>query len=271
MARMKYESAASRKSKKSNKAPHKLDDLRKVLNVYAQEANERVSQLIDSGVESAALLKAYKSLRKQDKENFDNDETGGVLFNVSNKTRYRELQREAARIESFLAESSSLVSVATAEQKAMDAYKKHGLSFHNQADEETGLDNVRFRGWDQNRIKLALEIYRRLESTNNGATLIYGLNGKGGFGSDNLFNLIFDEIEGYDPNMSDKQRDKVIGKALQTGMAALDEFQHADMFGFLKGSPRSRKREQNVLSEMAKSQSAESFFKRNKWLNKRSW
>ena len=251
----------------NTKAPHKLDDLRKVLNVYAQEANERVSQLIDAGIDSTAIAKAYQTLRKQDREAFDEAGEDGVLFSVNDKKRYRELQREAARINQFLSSSQSLVTTASYENKAMEAYHKHGLSFHNQADEMTGLDNIRFRGYDQDKIKFALEIYRRIEDS-GGATAIYGLNGKGGFGSDNLFNLIFDEIEGYTPGLSENKINKMKANAIAMGQAALEDFRHSELFGFLKGAPKSRKREQNVLSEMAKSTTAEGFFKRNKWLGK---
>lgn len=263
---MKYDSKAKRKSQ-SEKAPHKLDQLRQVLNVYAQEANSRVSQLIESGVESPAIMEAYKTLRKADREKYDASGEDGVLFSVNDKKRYRELQREASRIMAFLGHADSNVKVAEYEDKALDAYKKHGLSFHNQADEETGIDNIRFRGYDQDKIKLALEIYRRIEDA-GGATAIYGNNGKGGFGSDNLFNLIFDEVEYYYPGMEDRYVDRIKANAIATAQAALEEFRHSEMYGFLKGAPKSRRRDQNVLSEMAKSTTAEGFFKRNKWLDK---
>lgn len=261
-----YESKA-RRQEKHEKAPHKLDQLRSVLNVYAQEANKRVSQLIENGVESPALIQAYKTLRKVDREKYDVSGDDGVLFSVNDKKRYKELQRESSRIMAFLGSAASNIRVAKYEERALEAYSKHGLSFHNQADEQTGIDNVRFRGYDQDKIKFALEIYRRVEDA-GGATAIYGNNGKGGFGSDNLFNLIFDEIEGYSPRMEQRAIDRMKENAIATAQAALEDFRHSDLYGFLKGSPKSRKREQNVLSEMAKSTTAEAFFKRNKWLNK---
>lgn len=261
-----FDSIAKRKEN-STKAPHKLDQLRSVLNVYAQEANRRVSQLIESGVDSPALMEAYKSLRRVDREKYDASGDDGVLFSVNDKKRYRELQRESARIMSFLGSAGSNIRVANYEEKALEAYSRHGLSFHNQADEQTGLDNVRFRGYDQEKIKFALEIYRRVEDA-GGATAIYGNNGKGGFGSDNLFNMIFDEIEGYSPRMEQKSIDRMKENAIATAQAALEDFRHSEMYGFLKGAPKSRRRDQNVLSEMAKSTTAEGFFKRNKWLNK---
>lgn len=265
---MNYESKAQRENNK--KAPHKLDELRSVLNVYAQEANARVSQLMESGIASPAVQQAYKTMRKKDREKFDSMGEDGVLFSVNDKHRYNELQREAARINAFLAAPTSNVNVATYEDKAFTAYQKHGLSFHNQADDMTGIDNIRFRGYDQERVKLALEIYRRIED--GGATAIYGLNGKGGFGSDNLFNLIFDEIEGYNPALSKEKITQIKANAIAVGQAAIEDYRHSDMYGYLKGAPKSRRRDQNVLSEMAKSESAEIFFERNKkWLKEREW
>lgn len=263
---MNYESIAKRKEK-NTKTPHKLDQLRQILNVYAQEANKRVSQLIEAGVYSPAIEEAYRTLRKSDKDRYNQGGDDGVLFSVTDKKRYRELQREAARINAFFGSAASDVKVAKYEERAVEAYRKHGLSFHNQADDMTEFDNVRFRGYDQEKVKFALEIYRRIEET--GATAIYGYNGKGGFGSDNLFNMIFDEIEGYSPRMEQNAIDRMKQNAIAMGQAALEDFRHSEMYGFLKGAPKSRRRDQNVLSEMAKSSSAESFFKRNnRWLNK---
>lgn len=265
---MNYKSKAEREVNKYD--PHKYDELRTVIGRYADEANERVKELMKNNVQSPAVAEAYRTLRKKDREKFDEDITGGVLFDITNKKGFLELQRESSRIEKFLADSTSNVKVATYEDRAIQAYMKHGLSFHNQADTGTGIDNIRFRGYDQDRIKFALDIYRRIEDA-GGATAIYGNNGKGGFGSDNLFNLIFDEIEGYYPGMSEDAKDAIMAKVIASGQAALEDFRHSDMYGFLKGAPKSRKREQNVLSEMAKASSGEVFFKRNKWLKERSW
>lgn len=267
---MNYDSIAKKREKNSKFNPNQYKELRQVLNVYAQEANERVRQLMESNTESPALVRAYNRMRKKDREAFDADETGGILFNVMNKTGWLNLQHEAARIREFLGDATSHVPVASYETKAMNAHMKHGLSFHNQADNMTGIDNVRFRGYDQDRIKFALEIYRRIEDS-GGATAIYGNNGKGGFGSDNLFNLIFDEIEGYFPGMSDTARESMMSKVIASGQAALEDFRHNEMYGFLKGSPKSRKRDQNVLSEMAKATSGREFFNRNKWIKKLKW
>ena len=265
---MKYYSLAERF--KTPTTPHVFDETRESLNVYAEKANEMARQLMESGVNSAAVQEAYMSLYKKDREIFDeNRDSMPDLFNVHNKTRFRELKHEAARIEKFLASASSDVKVAKYEDRAFQAYQKHGLSFHNQADAETGIDNVRFRGYDQDRIKFALKIYRELEDRDAGA--IYGNKGKGGFGSDNLFNLIFDEIEGYDPTMPEILKDRFEEAALSKGRAALEEFRHSEQYGFLSGSPKSRRRDQNLLSEFAKSENAEIFFKRNKWLRERTW
>lgn len=271
MAKMNYESKAQKQQKQ--KPPSELEIMRRMFNVYAQEANERVSQLMESGTESVALHNAWKQLSWQRKAAFEQaeeqQEGSGRLFSVMDKKDFKSLQREVARINAFLSESSSEVKVASYESKALEAYQKHGLSFHNQVDESFKDDGVRFRGYDQERIKLALEIYRRIEET--GAAVIYGLNGKGGFGSDNLFNLIFDEIEGYSPGLSESRIDKIKENAIATGAAAVETFRHNEMYGFLKGSPKSRTKDQNIVSSLAKSSSAVEFFEKNKWIKERSW
>lgn len=269
---MKYESKAQKKQKE--RKPSELEIMRRMFNVYAQEANERISQLRESGVESVALHNAWKNLSWQRRAKFEaaeeEQEGSGRFFSVTDKKDFRSLQREVALINSFLAESSSEVKVASYESNAYDAYKKHGLSFHNQTDDSFKDDGVRFRGYDQDRIKLALEIYRRIEET--GASVIYGVNGKGGFGSDNLFNLIFDEIEGYTPGASESQVEKIKANAIATGSAAIEDFRHSEMYGFLKGSPKSRKKEQNIVSSLARSSSTKEFFKKNKkWIKEREW
>lgn len=257
-------------SKASNKREYKLDPMRDALNVLAQRANMMARRLFESGVNSYALQDAYMSLSSKNKKEFDSSRENideiPDLFRTDDKKRFRELRREAARIDKFLSSASADVKVATYEEAAMSAYQKHGLSFHNQSDNKTVDDNVRFRGWDQNKIKFAMSIYRKIEE--EGAAAIYGNAGKGGFGSDNLLNLIYDEIEGYNPNMPKSIQERFEESAIEKGRAALNEFRHNEMFGFLEGAPKSRKRERNILSEFAKSETADKFIKRNKWLSK---
>ena len=268
---MDYESKAQKQQKK--KKPTDLEIMRRMFNVYAQEANERVSQLRESGVESIALHNAWSKMSLQKKKSFEEaeevQEGSGRMFSVLDKKDFRSLQREVARINSFLSESSSDVNVATYENKAFEAYQKHGLSFHNQVDNSFKEDGIRFRGYDQDKIKFALEIYRRIEET--GAAVIYGVNGKGGFGSDNLFNLIFDEIEGYSPNNPEEAIDRMRENVIATGQAAIDNYRHNEMYGFLKGAPKSNKKDQNIVSSLAKSTSTIEFFEKNKWIKEREW
>lgn len=272
MAKMNYESKAQKQQKQ--KPPTELEIMRRMFNVYAQEANERISQLRESGTESVALHNAWKRLSWQRKAAFEQaeeeQEGSGRFFSVMDKKDFRSLQREVARINAFLSESSSDVKVASYENRAFEAYQKHGLSFHNQVDEGFKEDGIRFRGYDQDKIKFALEIYRRIEET--GAAVIYGVNGKGGFGSDNLFNLIFDEIEGYNPSKPEDVINKMKENVIATGQAALTDFRHSDMYGFLKGAPKSRKQDQNIVSSLAKSSSTKEFIEKNKnWISEREW
>lgn len=271
MAKMEYESEAQKKEKKKKLTD--LEVMRRMFSVYADEANYRVSQLITSETESAALHNAFKRASKKSREEFeaaeDEQEGSGRLFSVTDKKDFRSLRAEVNRINAFLAESSSDVKIASYENRAFDAYKKHGLSFHNQVDNEFKNDGVRFRGYDQDRIKLALSIYRKIEET--GASLIYGVNGKGGFGSDNIFNMIFDEIEGYTTDMPQSTVDRMEENAIASANAALTAFRHSDMYGFLKGSPKSSRKEQNVISSLAKSTNVKDFIARNPWIKERSW
>lgn len=220
------------KSKASKKVKNKsiLDPIRAIMKPLLMRANKLVSQLMASpaGLESAAYQEALKTLRPSKREAFEKGEE--PLF-TDKYTRTRELSREATRIKKFLSTPDSQLRIAESQKKGIDAKLKHRISFHEQG-ANLKLAGIRFAGVEQSRIKLAAKIYRHIEET---ATNIYG-----GYGSDNLINLIYNELEGYNPNKMPDDTDlynELVKKVETEARQALLDYKNFVEKEHLEGNP----------------------------------
>lgn len=248
---MKYKSKAHKRASSYSKSRSKLSTMRDEMRELVETANRLVSQLKAAGgtvSDNAALAEAEASLTKS------KERTSTELFSVDDKHRYRELRREAARLEKFLSSPQSSVDVYLHEKPAINAMNKYNLDFKRQH-ENFLSSGKRFGANDDERFKLAARIYRELESTNAN---IYGT---GGYGSNNLINLLYDELEGYSPYMSENAIDRIHTKVKDIGQAALTEHQRMYSQGLFSGSPY-QNIDIGIISKVRDSMSAEEFFEK---------
>lgn len=235
----------SNASKKIGKRKNKLDPVRDDLQLLVDRANYMVSQLKSSGLGNSSAIQNAMATLKGDSD---------VLFSVQDKHRFRELKREAARISSFLSEAESQVQIASQSEEAFKAVEKHKLSFHAQKEnlERTGF---RFGTNDEERVKFAMEIFRRVKEEPD--AVLFFEKGSERFDSDTLINLIYDSVEDYNPNLPDKAKDELIELARSRALLAMEE-QRLYEEGFLKGSPLVNV-EQGIISNIKKATKAEDF------------
>ena len=247
--KMTFESKATAKSKKRQS---KLDDIRKDLATLMARANEAISRLKESGLyeQSAAVQEAMSTHSRA--KGINQEE----LFSLDDKKRLRDLQREANRLYSFL--SSAEV------QENVVAYNiGNKLSFQDQHEAFMKTGN-RFEGEDQDRIKAALKIYRHIASTDPAAI------GKEGYGSDKLLNLIYDELEGYDPYDIDGDYNADLeAKAHDAAYWALEQFKQNVEWGFVNGTPLESV-DYGIVSQLNEATSVEDYLK-SKDLNRRNF
>lgn len=247
-SKFKFGSKASAQIKKKYKK-NSLEPIRDEFRSLVNRANELISQLTDSGklAQSQTYIKMFGE---------DGAKNGGY-FNIDNKHSFRDLRREINKVNEFLSAEDNTVSGTEYVNKVLNAVSEHAISFSDQ-----NIQNgVRFADKDQDRIKFAMKIYRQIAETEQ---LAIGKQ-KGQFGSDNLINLIYDEVEGYDPNSSKRAQNKIEKNALAVGYAVLNKFKMNTLMGFLSGSPN-EDTEVNVVEQLRKSQTAEEFFKKNPWI-----
>ena len=245
---MKFKSKASQKTGKRNS----LKAIRENMQILVDRANRMVSLLREQGLEnSPALINAMKTAKSSSEE----------LFNVEDKKRFRELRREAARLDSFLSEAESQVKLASASENAFYAEEKYGYSFKKQKEnmERTGF---RFGTEDEDRMKFALKIFRIVKEEPDSA--LYFEKGAERFDSDTLLNLIYDAVEGYNPyDPEGDGNNRLIELAKAEARRAIHE-QYIYEQGFVHGSPYVNK-EKDILSEVKKAKTTEEFLKENKW------
>ena len=200
--------------------------------------------------DSPALVEARRTYRGE----------GELLFSVEDKKRYRDLRKEAARLESFLSEATSRANIASATEASLNAYEKYQLSFHRQS-ENLHRTGFRFGAVNEDRVKLALEIFRRVKETGDNALAIE--KGSERFNSDTVFNYIYDVIDDYDPNMSKRKRNKTVKEAMEKIQKLIDE-QGKVEGGFLKGDPFINK-EKDIISSLKKASTADEFLSESIW------
>ena len=161
--------------------PKKLDDIRQQYKALQAEANARVSQLIEAGVQdySRAYNDAVAKLGS-----YRTDDTN--VFDVYDTRRFREIKREVALMEKFLNDKTSNVD----DVRLQMAQGKYSGAFSG------GWNKLYGVSYDKSRItedeaKVAFSIYRRLEESGTSYETILG---KSGYGSENLIMLIYDMV-----------------------------------------------------------------------------
>ena len=188
-----------------------LDPLREQLSVLVNQANERVSQLVQEGLTSRALLEATRSRLRQSKR-IDDD----VEFRADLKTR-REINREFARVHAFLNDYTSTTEGANDFQSKLSSYKG---AFGSQWQAEFGK-NYDTNRIDEDKAKLAFDIYRHVVEAAGGWERAVGIfQGKEslvGYGSENLIIAIYDMVENM-PSGSFKTEDDRESFIIQRGL-----------------------------------------------------
>lgn len=245
---MKYESKAHKRAESYSNSRKALKIMRQEMQALVDQANNYVNQLLAAGAtaeDNAALAEAERSLTKSKERKSDK------MFSVDDKHRVRDLRREAARLDKFLSSPQANVDVYIHERPAIKAMEKYNLDFKRQHENFVKTGN-RFGNVDEERFKFAARIYRNLEETNAN---IYGA---GGYGSNKLINLIYDAVEGYNPNASEEDRDNLYLKAKELGQQALKD--HAKMveMGFFSNTPY-QNIDVGVISRVRNSTTAEDF------------
>lgn len=242
--KLKVESKAGKKARGS-----KLDPVRKMLQPLLNRAKRAIERLISSGEydysEAVAEAGRTKSRAKGVSEE---------LFDLSDKKRYRDLIREGDRLVAFLSHPE-------VEPKVAKYNRTYGttLSFHDSSIRDSE---------DQDRVKLALRIYRDIASTETSAI------GRDAYGSDNLLNLIYDELEDYNPYMGEDASDVLTDSVRQIAFQALDDYYENVTLGFLSGKPNvsyenNSERDIGIVTELKKSESIDQFLKRKNRISRK--
>ena len=249
--RMKFPSkaSASEGGKKSRKS---LSAIRESLRPLLLRAKQIISQLTAEGLdkESYAISDAMRTRSRA--KGINQDE----LFSLDDKVRYRDLVREANRLEAFLGNPE--ISPRVVEYNRTYSNK---ISFQNQAEtfEATGH---RFDVDDQDRMKLALRIFRDIATTETSVI------GKDAYGSDQLINLIYDELDGYSIYNDENDNNDIIARVHDIAYMSIENYKVNTMWGFLEGTPAIN-RDTNIVQELRKAMTTDQFFKNNPFL--RTW
>lgn len=175
-------------NKKKIRLSRSLNPLRVQLAELVEMANLRVAQLNDAKVESKALDEAVKTRRKIHKEMGE-----GIVF-TSQVRSMREFNREFARLQKFLTDTTSTVMGAETFRNGLT----HGL-FGGQwrVDGGYGADPSVV---SEETAKKVFDIYHRAVERAGGweQTIGFMYASRGGmteYGSENLINAIYDMVE----------------------------------------------------------------------------
>ena len=245
----KFASKASSMPRKARKS--KLDPIRHEFRSLINKANDLISRLAHS---KAGLAGSPIFIKLFGEEGVKE----GARFSLDDKKRFREIRREVNRASEFLSAEDSRPNGAKIASRVTNAIAEHQISFQSQ---NIDADGNRFSNLDQDRIKFAMKIYRQITDSEY---LAIG-KGKGQFGSDNLINLIYDELEGYDPNAPLSTQNRFERNAMKIAYDTLNEFKRNTLMGFLSGNPDASQ-DTNIVEQLKQSQSADEFFERNPWL-----
>lgn len=234
----------------------KLDEVRAYLQPLVERANGAISELTKKGLleESEAYQKAAATHSRARGVNQE------IMFNLDDKKSYRELVREANRLYEFLGSADVQANVAAYNRKVHNNY---GFSFKNQRETFAQTGN-RFDTPEQDRMKLALRIFRDIASTET------AIIGKDVYDSDTLLNLIYDELEDYDPNNPESDESYEAQKnAHNAAYWAIENFKQNVMWGFVNGTPFSES-DKGILERMNEYKNVDEFLKARD-LNRRNF
>lgn len=189
----------------------KLDPVREQLAVMVNEANARAAKLQESGLLSRALREAQRTVvsvhRDQD-----------VLF-TSDLPRTRDINREFARVQTFLTDYTSLAEGA---ENFTSDYESIASSFGGQWRKIYGesYDTSRISKDDASR---TFDLYDRIIEQGGGWERVVGMFRQSGsrvdFGSDVLIAAIYDMI---DNNFTDEQ---IITRAMSLVNQQISEYE----------------------------------------------
>lgn len=225
---------------KSKRIP--LSEIREQLQPLLDLARKKISQLMKSGdyEYSQAVQDALKSRSRAKGVNQED------LFSIDEKHRARELYREGNRLLAFISNPTSNVTGGNFTKL---------LSFHNQAEnmKEYGK-RFNVSEEDEDRLKLAFRIFRDISTTETSVI------GPEGYGSDNLINLIYDSLEGYNPDFSDESTNNslAITAAYEKAYSSVNEWKQNMNQGFFTGSPNVNK-DLDIVTILKDSMSVDDF------------
>lgn len=201
-------------SKKSNGSRAKKSSLKKIreqLAPYFEKANLRASRL---GGETKATVVAAGTLSGAGERHYK--ETG-ELFNI-NALHYKELQREFTRVKEFLNDETSLPRTET-ETRQAENRAKYGSVVDRSFYAVYGV-NYDMSKLSEEQAKQLFSAYRRLEESNAPV-----LQGKSGYGSDNLINDLLDVMIGGSDVPSWLPPEAAIEIMVDKGQSYLNQYQ----------------------------------------------
>ena len=205
----------SKRSTSSNKPRVSLEPLRKELDVLVQQANTRVSQLLEQGLPSRALLEAQRTLKNMPTRVDDVE-----LFKADLKSR-KQINREFARVQEFLNDFTSTIKGAKNLQTDFDRFSGSWY---------TG------EGMNQDLRGKTFEIYRKvLEAAGGWERAVGILKGKEsliGYGSENLVNNIYDMLEN---NYAEGDIISIALEQIESGLKAYEDMASRQVSGYNYG------------------------------------
>lgn len=191
----KKSSAKKSTTKKKSKSRVSLNPLRDQLKVLVDQANARANAINNQGLVSRAVQEAQRTLKKQSKRVDDNQ-----LFRSDLKTR-REINREFARVQSFLGDYTSTVTGAQNFDSELKSLTDLKGAFGGKWKATTG-ENYDTSRIDKTIATETFEIYRRVTEAAGGWERAVGLfQGKEsliGYGSETLITNIYNMLVNHE-------------------------------------------------------------------------
>lgn len=168
---------------KAKKRP--LEQIRKDLQPLQRQAMDRVKELREAGVLNISM--AYQSALASKPES---KKSRRWLFDLNDAKTFKELQREAGRMQAFLSDESSTVEGAKWTFNEMRLVEAYGGAFGNQWKASTGgtYDPSRV---DSEYLKAAGKIWRMMEDVKGAYGLLYDENS---YESESTFMSIYDMV-----------------------------------------------------------------------------
>lgn len=198
--RKKYQPATKKSSPKPKKSRKRKDPaynkrvsnepLRKQLEVLVNQANKRLERLTRMGYDTRAVAEAQRTMVSVHRET-------GQLF-TSKLSRTRDIQREFARVNTFLSDYTSLAEGAENFNADLNRFFKKGMDaprlFGGQFEDGYNSAEITY-----NRAQKVFDIYRRVLEVAGGWERVVGIfrnpNTKVEYGSDVLINEIYDMVD----------------------------------------------------------------------------